>query len=57
LSIVIKAGTKALRWAFGKGMIEKDPTRGIMLFSGEAAERTILTPAVAEALFRIKGNW
>jgi hypothetical protein len=43
-NLVIKAGTKPLRWAFSKGMIENDPTRGIMLFSGEAAERPILTP-------------
>jgi integrase len=51
-NIVIKAGTKALRWAFGKGKIETDPTRGIMLFAGAAAERAILTPTVAAAVFR-----
>jgi integrase len=50
-NLVIKAGTKALRWAFSKGMIESDPTRGIMLFSDDVAERPILTPTAAEALF------
>jgi hypothetical protein len=28
-NVVIKAGTRALRWAFTKGKIEKDPTLGI----------------------------
>jgi len=28
-NVVIKAGTKPLRWAFSKGKIEKDPTRGL----------------------------
>jgi hypothetical protein len=31
-NLVIKAGSKPLRWAFGKDMIESDFTRGIMLF-------------------------
>jgi integrase len=53
-NMVIKAGTKALRWVFDKRLIETDFTRGIMLFSGEAKERPILTPTVAEALFRIE---
>jgi hypothetical protein len=43
-NMVIKAGTKALRWAFDKRLIETGFTRGIMLFSGEARERPILTP-------------
>jgi integrase len=51
-NIVIKAGTKALRWAFSKGLIEKDISRGIMLFSGEAEERAILSPTAAAAVFR-----
>jgi integrase len=51
-NIVIKAGAKALRWAFGKGKIETDPTRGIMLFAGTPAERQILTPTAAAAAFR-----
>jgi len=49
---VIKAGTKALRWAFSKGMIDIDPTRGHLLFSGDEAKRNILTPTAAAALFR-----
>jgi integrase len=49
---VIKAGTKALRWAFSKGKIEHDPTRGHLLFSGEERKRNILSPSVAAALFR-----
>jgi integrase len=51
-NIVIKAGTKALRWAFGKGKIETDPTRGIMLFAGTPTERQILTPTAAAVVFR-----
>ena len=49
---VIKAGTKALRWAFSKGKIEQDPTRGHLLFSGDEHKRNILSPTVAAALFR-----
>jgi integrase len=44
---VIKAGTKPLRWAFSKGEIETDPTRGHLLFSGEAQERNVLSPTAA----------
>nr|AGS53298.1 hypothetical protein [uncultured bacterium contig00013] len=51
-NVVIKAGTKALRWAFSKNKIEIDPTRGHMLFSGDEASREILTPVVAAAAFR-----
>jgi len=50
---VIKAGTKALRWAFSKGKIEIDPTRGHILFSGDDAKRNILTPTVATAMFKL----
>jgi integrase len=49
---VIKAGTKPLRWAYSKGKIEADPTRGHLLFSGEAEERKILSPTAAAAAFR-----
>ena len=52
-NVIIKAGTKALRWAFSKGMIEADPTRGHILFSGDKHRREILTPTVAAALFRV----
>jgi integrase len=51
-NVVIKAGTKPLRWAFSKGKIDKDPTRGHLMFCGEERKRDILTPNVAAALFR-----
>jgi len=51
---VILAGTKPLRWAFSKGKIEADPTRGHILYSGEERERQILSPAAATAAFRIE---
>ena len=54
-NVIIRAGTKPLRWAFSKGKIDKDPTRGHILFSGEDAKRNILTPTVAMALF--KAEW
>ena len=50
---VIKAGTRPLRWAFSKGKIEKDPTVGHILFSGEERKRHILTPNAAAAAFRV----
>jgi len=53
-NVVILAGTKPLRWAFSKGKIEKDPTRGHILFSGEERKRQILSPAVAAAAFRVE---
>ena len=49
---IIKAGTKPLRWAFSKGMIDKDPTRGHIMFSGEQRKRDILNPSAAAAVFR-----
>jgi integrase len=51
-NVVIKAGTKPLRWAFAKGKIDKDPTRGHIMFSGEERKRDILSPTVAAAVFR-----
>jgi len=51
-NVVIKAGTKPLRWAFSKGLIEKDPTRGHIMFSGEERKRDILNPTTAAAVFR-----
>jgi len=48
---VIKAGIKPLRWAYSKGIIEQDPTRGHILFSGEKHKRVILTPSTATAIF------
>jgi hypothetical protein len=55
-NVVIKAGTKPLRWAFAKGLISNDPTRGHILFSGEQKERQILTPTAAAAVFRVVWN-
>jgi integrase len=55
-NVVIKAGTKPLRWAFSKGLIDNDPTRGHIMFSGEEKEREILTPTAAAAAFRIVWN-
>jgi integrase len=54
-NVVIKAGLKPLRWAYSKGIIETDPTRGHILFSGEQHKRNILTPTTAAAIF--KTNW
>ena len=51
---VILAGTKPLRWAFSKGKIETDPTRGHILFSGDEKEQNILSPAAATAAFRVE---
>jgi integrase len=55
-NVVIKAGTKPLRWAFSKGKIDRDPTRGHTLFSGEEMKRAILTPTVATAVFKAVWN-
>jgi hypothetical protein len=51
-NVVIKAGTKPLRWAFSKGIIERDPTRGHIMFSGVQRKREILTPTAVAAAFR-----
>ncbi|MDR0475000.1 MAG: site-specific integrase [Treponema sp.] len=51
---VILAGTKPLRWAFSKGKIEADPTRGHIMYSGEEKEKQILSPAAATAVFRVE---
>ena len=55
-NVVIKAGTKALRWAFSNGDIDRDPTRGHILFSGDEMKREILTPTAAAATFRAAWN-
>ena len=55
-NVVIKAGTKPIRWVFSKGMIDKDPTRGHIMFSGDEGRREILTPTVAAAAFRAVWN-
>jgi hypothetical protein len=53
-NLVIKVGLKPLRWAYSKMLIEKDITRGVMLFSGEAKERLILTPTIAATAFKVQ---
>ena len=55
-NVVIKAGTKPLRWAFSNGDIEKDPTRGHTMFSGDEKKRVILTPTAAAAVFKVEWN-
>jgi len=55
-NVIIQAGTKPLRWAFSKGKIDKDPTRGHILFSGDEMKREILTPTAAAATFRAVWN-
>lgn len=50
---IIKTGTIALRWAFSKGLIDKNIAEHITLFSEQTKERKILTPKIVEALFRI----
>jgi len=52
---IIQAGTIALSWAFNKEMIDRDVTQGITWFSGKTAERQILTPELAAAIF--KAQW
>ncbi|MCL1992276.1 MAG: site-specific integrase [Spirochaetes bacterium] len=54
-NVVIKAGTKPLRWAYSKGLIDRDPTRGHTMFTLETRKREILTPAIATAVFN--ANW
>ena len=49
---LIQAGVIPLRWAYGKELLEKDATAGIVWFSGSAGERQILSPEQAAAVFR-----
>ena len=51
---IVKAGTTPLRWAYAKGFIEKDVTKGIIWFSGESKKRQILTPEIAQAIFQVE---
>jgi integrase len=48
---IIRAGSIPLRWAYRKGKIEQDITRGLMLFSRRPVERPILTPQLAASIF------
>jgi integrase len=51
---IIQAGTIALSWAFNKEMIDQDVTRGITWYSGKSAERQILSPELAAAVFKVQ---
>ena len=53
-NVVIKAGTKPLRWIFSKGKIPVDPTRGHVLYTGVKTKRNILTPAITADIFKIE---
>jgi integrase len=48
---IIRSGFIPLRWAYRKGKIGQDITRGIMLFSSKSAERQIFTPELTAAIF------
>jgi integrase len=52
---IIKAGTVALKWAYRKELVDKDMAQGITWFSGRGAERQILSPELAAAVF--KARW
>jgi len=54
LNTIIQAGTVALSWAFNKELIERDVTAGMTWFSGKSKERSILTPELAAAVFRVQ---
>jgi integrase len=53
---IITSGAVPLRWAFHRGMVGADVSAGHTKFSGDAAERQILTPELAAAVFRIPWN-
>ena len=47
---IIRAGTTAIRWAYNNELIDKDPTQGIIFFSGTTTPREILTSEIVQAL-------
>ncbi|MDR0472253.1 MAG: tyrosine-type recombinase/integrase [Treponema sp.] len=51
---ILKAGIIPLRWAFAKEILEKDVTASMTLFSEKSAERHILPPEIATALFKVE---
>ena len=53
---IITAGTVPLKWAYHRGMLDADVSSGHTKFSGTAAERQILSPELASAIFRISWN-
>ena len=48
---IMKAGVVPLRWAYRKSKIDFDITRNLVFFSGQFAERLILSPQQAAAVF------
>ncbi len=53
---IITSGTVPLKWAFHRGMIDSDVSSGHTKFSGSTAERQILSPELAAAVFRVSWN-
>ena len=51
---IISAGTRALKWAYKKRLLNEDITRGIVWHSGKSAERQILSPELAQAVFSVE---
>ena len=50
---IISSGAISLKWAFHRGMIGADVSAGHTKFSGEAAERPLLTPELVAAVLRV----
>jgi integrase len=48
---ILKAGLVPLKWAYKKRLINDNIGAGLTMFSGEDAERQILTPEIVKALF------
>ncbi|MDR2966068.1 MAG: site-specific integrase [Treponema sp.] len=48
---ILKAGLVPLKWAYKKRLIDDNIGAGLTMFSGEDAERAILTPEIAKSLF------
>ncbi|MBI9105018.1 MAG: tyrosine-type recombinase/integrase [Spirochaetales bacterium] len=53
---IMSAGTVALTWAFKNEIINKNPTQGLIKFSGEQKKRGILSDKEIEKLFTL-GDW
>jgi len=53
---IITAGTVPLKWAYHRGMLDADVSSGHTKFSGTAAERQILSPELASAIFHVSWN-
>jgi hypothetical protein len=50
---ILSAGTVALRWAARNEIISKDPSDGLMTFSGKPAKRGVLTDSEVMKLFAL----